>query len=641
MNPFSENNGEVHENERVRELLRYNILDTPDEEEFDDITKVAAYLFDADTAMINFLDHDRQWTKSNIGWQVNDIPRNKSVCTYTIQEGKYMVVNDLSKDDRFKDYSYVSSKRFQFYAGVVLQSRHGYKIGTICVLDSKPREINDKELEVLQVLGNAVESQLEIRLKREELIEEHKKLKKTTTFLQNSADIMMIIDPENLEIEEVNGDIRNLLGYDAEEMNSTALADYLMDERFKREFVKWVNNSTKEKFSEEAEFVTKDGNQLWLLVTVTKERGQFFATARDITRRKRAEKRFLKQLRFTEDILDHLPGTFFLIDSNGKMKKWNSNLAEVLNYTDDELKNKQYLELVAKEDRRNAQELFDQVITEGYTKKELKILSRDGEMIPYLLVSFKYEADDEEYVIGIGVDITEEKKALEETKHKERKLQSSLKEKEVLLKEIHHRVKNNLAIVSGLFELDIYNTEDEYVKSVLMSSQMRIKSMALIHESLYSHSDFADIHIGKYLEELTSTLLDTFTSETESIKLELDVENLSLNINQAIPLALLINELVINALKHAFPDGREGEIGITLRENDDLINLCVADSGIGIDPRVDIDNPETLGLTLIMNFVKQLQGEMKVVRSEGTSVNISFKKEQIKGSSAGYIPGSA
>ncbi len=634
-------NNTKREKERLTELLQYNILDTPDEEEFDDITKVAAYLFDAECALINFLDHDRQWTKSCVEWELRVLPRNESVCTYTIQEEKYLVVNDLTKDDRFKNYSYVSSKRYQFYAGVVLQSRHGYNIGTICVLDNKPQEVNENQLEALKVLGAAVESQLELRLIRDQLIEEHKKLRKSATFLRNSTDVMMILDPENLEIAEVKGEVRKLLGYYAEEMQETALTGYLLDEEYKKEFEKWIENSTEDKCSEEVEFLTKNGEQLWLQISVTKERRQYFVTARNITRRKRAEQRLLQQVRFTEGILDHLPGIFFLIDSKWRLRKWNSNLEEISKYTSVELKNKLYLEVIAKEDHRVAEESLQQVLSEGYARRELKIFSRDGEVIPYLLVNFKFQRDDESYVIGIGIDITEEKKALEEIKRKEKKLHTSLNEKEVLLQEVHHRVKNNLAIVNGLFQLEIYNTEDEHLQYILSANQMRIKSMALIHESLYSHSDFANIHFGKYLEELTSTILDTFKAEAESLKLELDTDSLTLNINQAIPCALLVNELLINALKHAFPDDRDGKLKVVLDEKDGFVHLSVQDNGVGLDPEADIENPETLGLKLISNLVKQLSGDIEVDSSEGTVFNVSFKKDKFKGSSARYIPGDA
>lgn len=164
------------ERKRVKELLRHGILDTSDEGEFDDITKVAAYLCDASYALINFLDYYRQWSKSSHGWDIRQIPREQSICNHTIQQDKYMVINNISEDPRFKDFDYVKEKKVQFYAGVVLQSTLGYNIGTLCVFDREPRELTDTQLESLQILAKDIESKLELRLKREQLIEEHEAL---------------------------------------------------------------------------------------------------------------------------------------------------------------------------------------------------------------------------------------------------------------------------------------------------------------------------------------------------------------------------------------------------------------------------------------------------------------------------------
>lgn len=164
------------ERKRVQELLQYGILDTPDEEEFDDITRVATYLCDVRSALINFLDYYRQWSKSSHGWDIRQIPRDQSICNHTIQQDQYLVVNDISDDPRFRHYSYVREKKVQFYAGVVLKSALGYNIGTLCVFDKEPRGISDKQLESLQILAKDIESKLELRLKREQLFEERKVL---------------------------------------------------------------------------------------------------------------------------------------------------------------------------------------------------------------------------------------------------------------------------------------------------------------------------------------------------------------------------------------------------------------------------------------------------------------------------------
>lgn len=173
------------ERERVKELHRYGILDTPNEEEFDNITKVATYLCDSTSAHINFLDYDRHWSKSSHGWYVKEIPRDQSICNHTIQQDKYLIVNNLYEDPRFKNYSYVKEKTVQFYAGIVLESVRGYNIGTLCVLDKETRELSDKQLESLQILAEDVESKLELRLRREQLVKEHRSLQSTREQLRS------------------------------------------------------------------------------------------------------------------------------------------------------------------------------------------------------------------------------------------------------------------------------------------------------------------------------------------------------------------------------------------------------------------------------------------------------------------------
>ncbi len=747
------------EQERVRALLRYDILDTPDESEFDDITKVAAYLCNANCAQINFLDHDRQWSKSCYGWDIRVIPRKESICKHTIQQEKYLVINDVNKDPRFKDYNYVKEKKVQFYAGVVLKSSHGYNIGTLCVFDNEPGELTEEQLESLQILGHDVETKLELRIKREQLVEEHKKLLKTATFLKNATDIMLILDPDNLEIIEINEGVKKLLGYGVEEIRGTVLTDYTYQEDFKNQLKEWVQGSDTSSYSEEVKFTAKDGEPVWLQVSLSKEMDKYYVTAKNITRRKRAEQRFLKQLKFTEDIIQHLPGLFFLLNKKGVVKKWNNNLEETTKRTFEEVKEKSYREFVAKEDHDRAAAAFQTIFEEGYARTEIKIISGEREIIPLLLVGFRYQADEEVYAIGIGINITEEKKALEELERKEQKLKkaqrigkmgswtwnvltnelywsdevyelydldrnrfsptfenfmemlpegevekveevierildgkeweeielrvqkpdgtvlyihergevhydsegnpievsgtmqdvtarreyeeklkSTLKEKEALLKEVHHRVKNNLAIINGLFQLEIFNTEDEQLHFSLSKSQGRIKSMALIHETLYASSDFANISYDSYLEELTSSIMSTFVKKAENIKIELDTENLVFNINQAIPSALLVNELITNALKHAFPNSNTGTISVILQEKEGFVHLSVKDDGVGMDPDIDIENPKTLGLTLIRHLVKQLNGELKLSEKGGTTFTVIFQRKETKGSSASYFP---
>jgi len=223
-------------------------------------------------------------------------------------------------------------------------------------------------------------------------------------------------------------------------------------------------------------------------------------------------------------------------------------------------------------------------------------------------------------ILGVSRDITERKKA-------EDRIKASLEEKEVLLREIHHRVKNNIQVISSLLRLQSHYIKDKKYKEMLKESQNRIKSMALVHEKLYQSESLASINFKDYIETLVRTLFRAYRTSTDRIDLNLEVEDVSLDIDTAIPCGLIINELVSNALEHAFPDSREGEITISLHPVNSFIELAVSDNGVGLPEGFDFRTTETLGLHLVTLLAEnQLEGEINVDQSRGTSFRIRFKK---------------
>ena len=223
-------------------------------------------------------------------------------------------------------------------------------------------------------------------------------------------------------------------------------------------------------------------------------------------------------------------------------------------------------------------------------------------------------------VIEYNLNITKRKKA-------EEKIKESLREKEILLREIHHRVKNNMQIISSLLNLQASVVSDKKDIEMLRDSQNRIKSMSLIHEKLYGSEDLAHIDINDYNNDLTRYIFQFHKTVLNNVALKIDIENIWLGIDTAIPCGLIINELVSNSLKHAFPENRQGEVRITLRKTDeDEIALTVSDNGIGIPEDVDISSSKSLGLLLVNTLSKeQLQGKIELDRTEGTKFCITFK----------------
>ena len=199
-----------------------------------------------------------------------------------------------------------------------------------------------------------------------------------------------------------------------------------------------------------------------------------------------------------------------------------------------------------------------------------------------------------------------------------------MKEKEVLLKEIHHRVKNNLQVVSSLLYLQSKKTSHYQTLEMLNESQNRIKSMALIHEKLYQSKDIGRIDFSEYVESLISHLSRSYGSHLKTVTVEVNINSVFLSIDKAIPCGLIINELVSNCMKYAFPDKREGEIQIEMKAQNGNVNMGIYDNGIGFPKDLDINKTETLGLQLVNALTAQLGGNIILDRDTGTRFTILF-----------------
>ncbi|MCC7551387.1 MAG: PAS domain S-box protein, partial [Methanobacterium sp.] len=253
---------------------------------------------------------------------------------------------------------------------------------------------------------------------------------------------------------------------------------------------------------------------------------------------------------------------------------------------------------------------------------EHTIIRVDGEK-RFIIVRDGIEKDENGKTIkiyGANQDITERKKA-------EDAIKKALEEKEILLKEIHHRVKNNLMVISSLLNLQSQYIRDKQALNVFKESQNRAKSMALIHERLYRSTDLKRIDFGDYIRTLTTELYRTYVSDSNSIGLNFDLEDVMVDINTTVPLGLILNELITNSMKHAFPDGREGVINVEFHRTDDEFILIIGDTGVGFPEDLDFRNTKSLGLQLVNNLTHQIDGTIELDRSQGTEFKITFKEQ--------------
>jgi PAS domain S-box-containing protein len=299
----------------------------------------------------------------------------------------------------------------------------------------------------------------------------------------------------------------------------------------------------------------------------------------------------------------------------------NSTASRLMGYTVEELSRRSFWGCVHDDFKELVRErglarMRGEAVPEQY---ECKFVTKDGRELWVLMAVGRIEYNGRPAGIVTLVDTTQAKLA-------DDRIRASLAEKEVLLKEVHHRVKNNLQIISSLLDLQSDYLRDEKSRAVIKESQSRIRSMALIHQKLYQSESFAFVNFREYIEELAMSLFATYAGEPYPVQLAVDVGEVALGMDEAIPCGLIVNELVSNSLKHAFPDGRKGMLTVSCHAGETgQIELTVADTGVGLPPGFDCGNAETLGLQLVTMLVRQLGGTMTVDgEAGGTAVAIRF-----------------
>ena len=224
-------------------------------------------------------------------------------------------------------------------------------------------------------------------------------------------------------------------------------------------------------------------------------------------------------------------------------------------------------------------------------------------------------------------NIVHRRKAQNELARSAEQVRSSLGEKEILLKEVHHRVKNNLQVISGLLNLQAHHITDELSRGIYKESQNRVISMALIHEELYQARDLARVDFGAYIENLVENLFGSYSVDKDRVTLDLDIDHTEMVVDTAIPCGLIVNELISNCLKHAFPDGMNGRVRVAFHELDDKeYELVVSDDGVGLPLEMDITRTDSLGMQLVFLIVEQLKGKIEVSREGGTGFHILFRE---------------
>jgi PAS domain S-box-containing protein len=491
--------------------------------------------------------------------------------------------------------------------------------------------------------------------KRKQIMLELNEFEEKYRLIVETANEGIVVADDVQQINYVNQKTVDLLGYEVDEIVGLNIMELVYKDDL-LDYDKRVENRKRniaERF--ERRFIHKNGSVRWMIVSVTplQDNGKFigsFAMLTDITDIKLAE----VALRDSEEkyrlVVESAAEAIFILDNNGIVVDVNNKLLEISNLERGDVVGQNFTVSLPKFGI-DAEDAFEKFIGSIQGKKFIKnrfwTALVKGRQLNFISHASKLIRDGE--IKGMSIileDVTErldiESRLRDSLKEKER----LLLEKDVLLKEIHHRVKNNLQIISSLLNLQSVNIVNEHDKKIFLDSKSRIKSMAIVHEQLYQSEDLSRIDIENYIKRLADSLFNSY-NVNPLIRFNLDVENVKFGVNTAIPLGLMINEFLTNSLKHAFPCIYKGQVSLTnfppvlsknatimgdycqinlnLSTEDGKYILVISDNGVGLPRDLDYRNTSTLGFQLINSLVNQLDGIITLDRTRGTEFRIEFQ----------------
>jgi len=464
-------------------------------------------------------------------------------------------------------------------------------------------------------------------------IAERKQAEERISFLGEileSSPLSVIATDRNTKIMYVNPATEKLFGYRKQELlgkDPRILNAEPDPERIQREMFDavrqnrvWKGELLNKKKNGDLFYI---GASIYQLLDVKRDFIAVVGFQEDITERKRAEEdreRLFKAIEIAKEAVSIQSPDLITVYENDAM-------ANLFGYEKGELIGKHVSILNADAtSEATMRQIVEDIGKDGYWEGEVHNKRKDGsEFLTYASTTAIKDRDGKIInFISAQHDITERKQA-------EEKIKTSLKEKELMLREIHHRVKNNMQIISSLLNLQAQNIKDKESLEMFKESQNRVRSMALIHERLYQSKDFTRIDFADYVQGLISHVFTAYRVSPSPPTVKVDTKDMLLDINTAIPCGLIINELISNSMKHAFPDGRKGRLTVSMKRiNKKKIELMVSDTGIGFPEDIDFRNTNTLGLQLVITLVEQLDGTIELDRSKGTAFKITFGEIKYK-----------
>lgn len=442
------------------------------------------------------------------------------------------------------------------------------------------------------------------------------------------------------EILECNPAFLNILGYKDVDWKKLKLNanDFHINQKERDKFLKKLEKKNYLR-GERLNLKKRSGDIITVLINVSVIRAEddsfkyFEGSLIDITDLEKTRQKLAESEHKYKDLVESASFGVLLLREN-RFVFANPKSMEVLGYKDSNNVLEKEIDLILLEEDRP---LFEKEMEILQKKKSIPFSNytfknRQGKLVDVEAKFSLIEYEGTEIIQLTFIDISDKikiKAATEKIKSTEKFnsiLQKQLHEKEVLLKEVHHRVKNNMQVISSILSLQSSYHQDKKVNKILKESQNRILTMALIHEKLYTTKDFSEISFDSYIEDLVRNIVGSNKAKGVEIDLQFKLDKMFLNLDHAIPLGLIVNELVSNSLKYAFVDRKRGTLILKLIEEGSKIILSIEDNGVGIDKKIDFRKTETLGLQLVNTLVEQLNGEIERIETEGAGFSIKFNR---------------
>jgi PAS domain S-box-containing protein len=525
------------------------------------------------------------------------------------------------RDGRFEDEGWrVRKDASRFWANVILTALHDER-GDLIGFGKVIRDITERKRSVEQ-----------FRLAIE------------------AAPTGMLMMDESGAIVLVNAQVEKLFGYPRAELLGQRI-EMLVPERFRKrhpEFRTTFFGDPRARAmggGRELYGLRKDGGEIPIEIGLnplrTPEGNFVLSSVVDITERKRSVEQFRMAI-------EAAPTGMLMMNREGVIVLVNVQVEKLFGYPREELLGQRIELLVPQRYRRNHPDFREGFFADPKSRamgggRELFGLRKNGTEVPIEIGLNPLQTPEGSFVLSSVVDITERKRADKEREdllgqlrnlntdlerrvtERTAQLSATLREREVLLQEIHHRVKNNLQVISSLINMQVRQLADTSSRDALEECQTRVQAIALIHEKLYQSKDYSRVPFSEYAKSLASNIFDTTGTSPSAVSLKLAMDDMSLGVDKAIPCGLILNELITNALKHAFPPPAHGSVCVELHPDGDRhIAISVSDDGVGMPEKFDLKDSSSLGLSLVYTLVEQLEGKIEIVRGAGTTFRITF-----------------